>query len=49
MPGLLSVGVLDKPGRRFFQMPAGLHHDEEANLLETRLRRLQLTAEEKES
>ncbi len=43
---LLSVGVLDKLGR-FFQMP-GLHHDEEANLLETRLRRLQLTAEEKE-
>lgn len=43
---LLSVGVLDKLSR-FFQMP-GLHHDEEANLLETRLRRLQLTAEEKE-
>lgn len=43
---LLSIGVLDKLGR-FFQMP-GLHHDEEANLLETRLRRLQLTAEEKE-
>ncbi|MCB1060326.1 MAG: respiratory nitrate reductase subunit gamma [Calditrichaeota bacterium] len=43
---LLSVGVLDKLGR-FFQMP-GLHHDEEADLLETRLRRLQLTAEEKQ-
>jgi len=43
---LLSVGVLDKLGR-FFQMP-GMHKDEEANLLETRLRRLQLTAEEKE-
>ncbi len=43
---LLSIGVFDKLGR-FFQMP-GLHLDEEANLLETRLRRLQLTAEEKE-
>lgn len=43
---LLSVGVFDKLGR-FFQMP-GLHKDEEASLLETRLRRLQLTAEEKE-
>lgn len=43
---LLSAGVLDKLSR-FFQMP-GLHHDEEANLLEARLRRLQLTAEEKE-
>ncbi len=43
---LLSVGVLDKMFR-FFQMP-GLHKDEEAKLLESRLKRLHLTAEEKQ-
>lgn len=43
---LLSVGVFDKL-LKFFQMP-GLHKDEEAEILESRLKRLHLTAEEKE-
>jgi len=43
---LLSVGVLDKLFK-FFQTP-DLSHEEEATLMETRLKRLRLTAQEKE-